>query len=154
MAGAIRIVAVGRGRPGPYEELAAEYLARLARLAETRLVRVRSAQGRRAGDRRRDEASRLLEKIPERSRTVALDAGGAAPTSDSFRRRLGCWREAQDVTLIVGGPDGLDRELRERCDEVVSLGPMTLPHELALVVLLEQLYRALAADVGHPYARH
>ena len=58
------------------------------------------------------------------------------------------------MTLVIGGPDGLSGELRERAREKVSLGDMTLPHDLALVVLLEQLYRALLHDSGHPYSRH
>jgi len=154
VAGTIRIVAVGRDRPGPFGELTRDFLSRSQRFAGVQLVRVKSSSSRRADDRRRDEAELLVEKSAGQSRTVALDSRGAPLASETFGRRLARWRESSDVTLLVGGPDGLDPALCERCDEVVSLGPMTLPHELALVVLLEQVYRALASDAGHPYARH
>jgi 23S rRNA (pseudouridine1915-N3)-methyltransferase len=82
---------------------------------------------------------------------VLLDAGGRAYSSEDFARWLEERRMAgRDVCFVIGGPDGVQLE---RCDERISFGPMTLPHQLARVVLLEQLYRAHKILAGEPYHR-
>jgi 23S rRNA (pseudouridine1915-N3)-methyltransferase len=96
----------------------------------------------------------LLRRIPAGAHTVALDREGRA--LDSIRwsawleqRRL----EARDVCLLVGGPDGLPAQALETAAERISLGPQTMAHQLARVVLLEQLYRAAKIAAGEPYHR-
>jgi 23S rRNA (pseudouridine1915-N3)-methyltransferase len=129
------VLAVGRVRP-PYEDDVRHYERLLARHARVDLVEVRD-----------DEA--LARRIPERAYVSLLDAGGRAYASEAFaawleeRRRAG-----QDVCFVIGGAFGTGLE---RCDHRLSFGPATLPHQLARVVLLEQLFRAHKILAGEPY---
>jgi 23S rRNA (pseudouridine1915-N3)-methyltransferase len=99
----------------------------------------------------RDDAD-LLAKLPRDGRLVALDREGAMLDSIGWSRWLDERRlEARDVCLAVGGPQGLPAEALEAADEQISLGPPTLPHQLARVVVLEQLFRAAKILAGEPY---
>lgn len=135
-------------------EIEDDYLLRISRFAVIERVVVPASRRGTAAERIREEAGLLRATIPERCVPIALDARGEQLSSAEFGFRLARWRERGDVVFVVGGPDGFDRSFLEGGLFSVSLGPMTLPHELALVVLLEQLYRALADEAGHPYARH
>lgn len=150
----VRVISIGRTRRGPLREIEDDYLLRISRFAPIERVAVPASQRSSAVERRRDEAGLLRAAIPERCVPIALDSRGEALTSAEFGSRLVRWRERGEVVFLVGGPDGFDPSILESGLTSVSLGPMTLPHELALVVLLEQLYRALADEAGHPYARH
>lgn len=154
MAQRVRVLAVGRTRRGPLLELEQDYLARIGHFVEVRRESVPASGAPRPEDRRRDEGALLLAACGARGTAVALDARGESCDSDQFRSRLARWRERGEVTFVIGGPDGLDSAVTTSCATTLALGPMTLPHELALVVLLEQVYRALARDANHPYARH
>ena len=151
---AIVVVSVGRTRRGPLLELEDDYLSRIGRLGPVRRESVPASSARRPEDRRRDEAIALAPLVRGGGIAVALDSRGRSVTSAEFGERLAAWRARGPVTFVVGGPDGLDDDVRKACAESVSLGAITLPHELALVVLLEQIYRALATETNHPYARH
>lgn len=148
------VISVGRTRRGPLREIEDDYLLRISRFAAIERVAVPASQRSSAIERRRDEAGLLRAALPERCVPIALDSRGEQFTSAEFGSRLVRWRERGKVVFLVGGPDGFDPSILESGLTSVSLGPMTLPHELALVVLLEQLYRALADEAGHPYARH
>jgi 23S rRNA (pseudouridine1915-N3)-methyltransferase len=129
------VLAVGRIRP-PFSDAVQHYAKMLAGKAHVELIEVR------------DEAQ-VERRIPARSYRVLLDARGKSYDSRAFadwleeRRRAG-----RDVCFVVGGPYGLELE---QCDELLSLGPMTFPHQLARVMLLEQLYRAHKILAGEPY---
>jgi len=107
------------------------------------------------GSGRRGEARRLRARCPERAWRVALDPAGRVPDdSAAFSRWLGRrLEEPRPTALLVGGADGLDPALASAAEERLSLGPLTLPHQLARVVLGEQLYRAACVLRGHPYPR-
>jgi 23S rRNA (pseudouridine1915-N3)-methyltransferase len=154
LAGALRVVTVGRTRRGPLADLETDYHTRIGRFAS--ITRASVTQSRKAtpGERRRDEAARLGAHRADRGVFVALDERGRSVDSPTFGRLVSRWRERGEVVFAIGGPDGVDPPLVAASDHVLALGPLTLPHELALVVLLEQLYRALAAAKGHPYAGH
>ncbi|MGH7523181.1 MAG: 23S rRNA (pseudouridine(1915)-N(3))-methyltransferase RlmH, partial [Gemmatimonadales bacterium] len=93
--------------------------------------------------RRAAEGNALLGAIPDRSRMVLLDVEGTAWSSPEFAAQLDGWRrDARDCTFVVGGAAGVAPAVRRRADVAWSLGRLTLPHELARVVLVEQLYRA------------
>jgi 23S rRNA (pseudouridine1915-N3)-methyltransferase len=90
----------------------------------------------------------------EDSRLIALDRGGEAWTSEQLAELTATWeRDARDVTFIIGDADGLPDEMLRRAERVWSLGPLTLPHELARVVVYEQLYRAYTIRRREPYHR-
>jgi 23S rRNA (pseudouridine1915-N3)-methyltransferase len=129
------VLAVGRVRP-PYEDDVRHYERLLARHAKVDLVEVRD-----------DDA--LARRIPERAYVSLLDAGGRAYASEAFAAWLEERRQAgRDVCFVIGGAFGTGLE---RCDHRLSFGPATLPHQLARVVLLEQLFRAHKILAGEPY---
>jgi 23S rRNA (pseudouridine1915-N3)-methyltransferase len=86
---------------------------------------------------------------------IALDEKGKTLTSEAFARHIARWRDGgvQDLAFVIGGAEGLDKQVTKHADTVLSLGPMTWPHLLARVLLAEQLYRAYAILTGHPYHR-
>jgi 23S rRNA (pseudouridine1915-N3)-methyltransferase len=148
----LTLAAVGRLRP-EVRAVADEYAARVARFMDFSEVEVREAS--RAPSpavQRREEAARLREKILEGSRIVVLDRAGKGLASDALARELDRWRTAaRPVCLILGGSHGLAEDLVQSADLAWSLGPLTLPHELARVVVLEQVYRAWTILRGEPY---
>ncbi len=95
------------------------------------------------------DAERLARRIPERAHVVVLDQGGHSRDSTGLSRWLQERRHAgRDLAFVIGGPFGIDVEAR---DDTLTLGPLTLPFQLARVVLLEQLYRAHKILAGEPY---
>jgi 23S rRNA (pseudouridine1915-N3)-methyltransferase len=149
------VVAVGRVADRALGAACADYAARLARTWQLETRDVRPPAGHLPTPQRlRREGERLLQAIPRDARAVALSRTGTSESSVAFARRLRRWRaEARDVAFVVGGADGLDQRVVARCELVLSLSAMTLPHELARLVLLEQLYRATTILQGTPYHR-
>ena len=128
-------MAVGRLRP-PFADDIQHYQKLLARHARVELVEVR-------------EDEDVGRRIPDRSYVTLLDRGGDALDSIAFSRFLEERRQnGRDVCFVVGGPYGLDLD---GVDRRLSFGPATLPHQLARVVLLEQLYRGHKILAGEPY---
>ena len=129
------VLAVGRIRP-PFADDVEHYAKMLSGKARVELVEVR-------------EDDDVERRIPPRSFRVLLDAGGRTYDSPGFARWLERRRQGgRDVCFVVGGPYGT---ALERCDERLSFGPMTFPHQLARVMLVEQLYRAHKILAGEPY---
>lgn len=157
----IGIVAIGRLKSGPETELADRYIKRFRDtgrqlgLGPVSVIELPEARDGNADVRKKDEAQRLLAKVPENPVIIALDERGKNPDSGQFADKMAQFRDAgtADLTLIIGGPDGHGEEVLEAAWEKLSLGAMTLPHGLARVVLLEQLYRAATILAGHPYHR-
>ncbi len=100
------------------------------------------------------ERQRLEDAIPKGYRIVVLDERGTPLTTKALAGRLQNWQlESDDVALVIGGPDGLDPEFRQAAHERIRLSDMTLPHAMARVLLIEQLYRAWSINANHPYHR-
>ena len=100
------------------------------------------------------ERQRIEEAIPKGFRIVALDERGTALSTTALARRLQTGQlESDDVALVIGGPDGLDPAFRQAAHERIRLSDMTLPHAMARVLLIEQLYRAWSINANHPYHR-
>jgi 23S rRNA (pseudouridine1915-N3)-methyltransferase len=100
------------------------------------------------------EAQRLLAVCPKGARLVVLDERGERCTTPVLAQWLQRWQhDGQDLAFVIGGPDGLDPALRARAHASLRLSDLTLPHALARVLLIEQLYRAWAILSGHPYHR-
>jgi 23S rRNA (pseudouridine1915-N3)-methyltransferase len=132
----ISVIAVGRLRP-PFQDDVEHYRKLIAGLARVEVVEVR-------------EDEKVPPRIPDRAYVVLLsNDGGRDFDSQAFSEWLEERRhEGRELCFVIGGPRGLDLE---RCDLRLSLGPMTLPHQLARVVLLEQLFRAHKILAGEPY---
>jgi 23S rRNA (pseudouridine1915-N3)-methyltransferase len=129
------VLSVGRLRP-PFADDIQHYQRMLARHARLELIEVR-------------EDEKVAGRIPDRAFVCLLDSGGKAFDSIELSRFLEERRQSgRDLCFVVGGPRGLDLD---QCDLRLSFGPMTLPHQLARVVLLEQLYRAHKILAGEPY---
>ncbi|MFN7964595.1 MAG: 23S rRNA (pseudouridine(1915)-N(3))-methyltransferase RlmH [Acidobacteriota bacterium] len=154
MSRGFQVLSVGRTRRGPLRDIEDDYLLRISRYAPIERTAVPASRRNSPAERQRDEAAALMASLSDRNVAIALDSRGDALSSVEFGSRLMRWRERGDVVFLIGGPDGLDPSIIAGAFSRLSLGPMTLPHELALVVLLEQIYRALANGAGHPYARH
>jgi 23S rRNA (pseudouridine1915-N3)-methyltransferase len=146
------LLSVGKLRPS-YREAVDDYLRRLGRYLRVREVEVREASRAPSAEAQRaEEAERLLAKRPAGSRLVALARQGDGWSSEELARRVERWRqEARPVALAIGGSHGLAPDLLASAAERWSLGPLTLPHELARVVVAEQLYRASTILRGEPY---
>ena len=148
------IAAVGKPRDAALAETIRDYETRAARYWPLTIVEIRGepARGRRAQDVRAREATRLRAAVPGSSAIWVCDRGGKSQSSEEFARWLQRTREAaRDTAFLIGGAFGLDDALREDAAGAVSLAPFTLPHELARLVLAEQLYRAGTILRGEPY---
>jgi len=100
------------------------------------------------------ERSRIEAAIPRGCRVVVLDERGDSLTTLALAQRLQDWQGAGgDVALVLGGPDGLEPAFRQAAHERIRLSDLTLPHAMARVLLIEQLYRAWSVNAKHPYHR-
>jgi len=100
------------------------------------------------------ERERIEAAIPRGCRIVALDERGTNLTTVALAAKLKHWQlEADDVALVIGGPDGLDPEFKKLAHERIRLSDLTLPHAMVRVLLIEQLYRAWSVNANHPYHR-
>jgi 23S rRNA (pseudouridine1915-N3)-methyltransferase len=100
------------------------------------------------------ERARIEAAIPKGARVVALDERGTAVTTVAMARHLREWQMGgDDVALVIGGPDGLDPAFKAAAQLRIRLSELTLPHALARVLLIEQLYRAWSVNANHPYHR-
>lgn len=151
----LRLLWAGRHLPAEWETLCADYRRRIEPMAPIaeRAVKVRGAADGEA--RRRAEGEALAAAAPADAFWVALDRRGRTIDSEGLARQMEKWRAEwpHAVVFFLGSDLGLDPDLRARCRLVLSLGPMTLPHALARLVLLEQLYRALSIGAGIQYHR-
>ena len=148
----LTLLTVGKLRPS-YREACDDYLRRLGRYVKAREVEVREASRAPTVDAQRaQEGERLLARRPAGARVVALARQGTAWSSDELARQVERWqRDARPVALAIGGSHGLAPDLVAAADQRWSLGPLTLPHELARVIVAEQLYRAFTILRGEPY---
>src|SRR5215469_7614502 len=155
------VAAVGRLKRGPERDLEARYFERITKAG--RAVGIRSSTiselsespARRAAERISQEAAGLADEIPDGAAVVALDEHGESLASEALAQRIGRWRDEGRPALVflIGGPDGLAPELLAKADLRLAFGRMTWPHQLVRIMILEQLYRAIAILSGHPYHR-
>jgi 23S rRNA (pseudouridine1915-N3)-methyltransferase len=130
----LHVLAVDARLPAWAEQACAEYAKRMPRGYEVARVAVKAA--------------RLKSALPRGARVVALDERGRDLDTRAFSQLL-----LKETAFVIGGPDGLDESVKKDAAQVVRLSSLTLPHALAQVVLLEQLYRAATLLTGHPYHR-
>ena len=157
----LHILAIGRLKAGPELALFDDYLKRargLGRSCGVTDIGARDFPESKLPDARSRmtaEAGLLIGAIPDGSVRVILDEKGKALSSDDFaslvKRHLD--QGTSSITFLIGGPDGHASELRRDAGLLLSLGPMTWPHRLARVMLIEQIYRAVTILVKHPYHR-
>ena len=136
------IYTVGRVRGPGWKDLSDDYLARIRHYVRCDINELK-------------DDNELVRKWPKSDVTIALEVNGNKLSSVQFARHLERWSHhgKGQVSLVIGGAEGIPSELSRRADYLLSLSSMTLPHRLAKVVLLEQVYRALTIIRGEPYAR-
>ena len=100
------------------------------------------------------EGVKITAAIPKGARVIALDERGKDQTTQNLANQLADWRQnGLDIVFLIGGADGLDAQLKANASSIWRLSSMTLPHAMARVILVEQLYRAWTILQGHPYHR-
>lgn len=107
-----------------------------------------------AAELKKRESALIEQALPAGCIRVALDERGKSLSSREFASKIGGWRDqGRDIGFMIGGADGLDAGLRSAADATMSFGAATWPHQLARVMLVEQIYRAQEILAGHPYHR-
>ena len=152
----LRILSVGHKMPDWVAQGCGEYLKRMPRELAAEIIEIKPdkrAGGRNAEQVQEAEGKRILE-IAGRDYLVALDERGQEVTTLKLADRMQDWLAGgRDVSLVIGGADGLHDEVKQRADWLWSLSRLTLPHGMVRVLLAEQLYRAHSVIQNHPYHR-
>jgi 23S rRNA (pseudouridine1915-N3)-methyltransferase len=133
----LHVLAVANRLPAWAEAARDQYLGRMPRGYEVKLLQVKPR-----------DAAKVRERIPRDARLVALDERGRDLTTVQFSRLLG-----EPTVFLIGGADGLDPAIKKQAALLLRLSALTLPHALAQVLLCEQIYRAATLLTGHPYHR-
>ncbi len=138
----ITLLAVGKLKERALRSVADDYLGRIRRYLRIDELELK------------DDAA-LARALPAEAHLVALEVGGEALSSEAFAKKLEAWgsRNKGEIVFVIGGAEGIPREISRRAGARLSLSSMTLPHRLARIVLYEQIYRALTILRGEPYAR-
>jgi 23S rRNA (pseudouridine1915-N3)-methyltransferase len=155
------VAAIGRLKDGPERELAERYRKRAEQVGrrigfrDTEIVEIRESRAQEVGKRMIEESIALASLIPEKAVVILLDGRGESLDSATLAQRLGRWRDdgRPAAVFIIGGDDGLAPSLRDKATIRLAFGAATWPHQLARVMLLEQIYRAMSILSGHPYHR-
>ena len=145
------VVCVGKLKERFWKDACAEYTKRLGAYAKVDIREVAKAGG---VDAARDkEGAAILAALPSRAHMILLAIEGKERSSEELSARLDdlMLRGSSDIAFVIGGSDGVSDDVRARADEMLSFGRITLPHNLARVVLLEQIYRACKISRGEPY---
>lgn len=151
----ITVVSVGKLKERFWREASDEYLKRMRPYADIRIVEIPDRDPGKGGEAKAlaEEGADILKALPDSTYVIAMDVVGRQLSSEAFSAhidRLGVDGRSS-IAFVIGGSHGLDAGVLSRADERLSLGAMTLPHNMARVVLLEQLYRAFRISRGEPY---
>lgn len=157
----IALICVGRLKEDAERQIVSRYLERFQTtgaplgFGAPAMVELSESRAAASRDRKAAEAADIRKKIADPAHVLALDERGRTLTSAEFAATLAAWRDdgARALSIVIGGPDGLDPNFVREARLTLSLGRLTLPHGLARAVLAEQLYRAATILAGHPYHR-
>lgn len=153
----IHLLAIGTKMPGWVNQGTHEYTSRMP--PQCGLLVREIAAGKRTKNSdlqriRQEEGEKLLAAVPDGSLVVTLDVQGTAWSTEQLARQLDKWMmSGRDVSLLVGGPEGLSSACLQRAEQSWSLSPLTFPHPLVRIVVAEQLFRAWSILTNHPYHR-
>ena len=138
----IKVLAVGKLKEKAYQDRIGEYVKWINRDIPVELIFLKD----------NDKINKkLLAHINSEDHTICLSEEGEKISSEEFSKLL--FNKALDHTFIIGGPDGLTRYIKEKANQIFSLSELTFPHEMALLILAEQLYRAVSIEKGRNYHR-
>ena len=157
----LQVLAVGRLKPGPEKLIAGDYQTRAEGLGKkpgmSRITVTEFAESQSPSPAARigEEAGWLCAALPPKAFSIVLDERGKAMASEAFAAMLQRHLDGgtQDLSIVIGGPDGHAVSTRDQAGLLLSFGPMTWPHRLVRIMLFEQIYRAVTILVNHPYHR-
>ncbi|ORE85216.1 rRNA large subunit methyltransferase [Oceanococcus atlanticus] len=153
----LRVLCIGKRMPAWVDAGVEDFLKRFTRQFPLSLDVVDAAP-RKAGmsseQLQEADTQRLIQRLKPNERVVLLDERGVRHDTRGFAARIEQWQlDGPDVALVIGGADGHSKAFRKHASELISLSPMTMPHGLARLMLVEQVYRAWTVISGHPYHR-
>lgn len=153
----IHFITVGQKMPKWVQDGYAEYAKRLPKSCALKLVELPMAQRGKSGSAdkyKAEEAKRIMAAIPKGAQLIVLDEHGQQVTTKGLAEKLEDWlASGQDVALVVGGPDGLEKSLIEQAKWKWGLSKLTMPHPMVRILVAEQVYRAYSVINNHPYHR-
>lgn len=153
----LNLLAVGNKMPEWVNEGYQEYAKRLPRECQLNLQEITPAKRGKSGNAKQwmeEEGERILTAIPNSHHVVSLDVKGKPWSTEQLSKQLAHWlADGRDVSLVVGGPDGLSDKCSQHADQKWSLSALTLPHPIVRIIMAEQLYRAWTVLQNHPYHR-
>lgn len=152
---------IGKMKAGADKDLLDRYLDRARKtgralgVSEIALNEMAESRAQRAADRKNEEAAALLNFLSNGAKLVTLDENGRHLKSKDFSGKLESWRNdgVPEIVFAIGGADGHGPDVLSRADLKLALGAMTWPHQIARILLAEQIYRAMTIQSGHPYHR-
>ncbi len=152
----LSLLCIGRLSAGWLQEGVDDYARRVGRYLPLKVDELKECKLGKKGDQRKIiqlEGEQLLARVPQGAYTVALDEGGRPFSSEELSRFIDrhMLDGTPELTFVIGGPYGLGGAIRQRADLMLSLGPMTLTHQMARLLLFEQLYRAMTILRNEPY---
>ena len=145
----IRFIWPGKTKDERLRALVAEYLKRLSRFVRCEMIETREAAD------LKKESGRLLDAIPNGGQMVLLDMKGREWSSTELAEEVSRWENdaIKEVAIVIGGPEGVSAEASARAQRRWRLSPLTLTHEMARVIAVEQIYRAYTINRGLPYQK-
>jgi len=151
----LRIVWIGKTKDDGLAKLLADFTARIRRFVPIEITELKDPK---LSDNRRQlaaEEEKLLASLDDNDRVIVLDAAGQTFTSPQFATFVGkhLRNDPRRLTFVIGGYGGMTKPVRDRAEKVWALSPLTFTHELARVLVAEQLYRALCILNNHPYSK-
>lgn len=153
----VNLIAIGNKMPGWVDVASDDFVKRLpAEIKINSILLPLIKRGKNPDIPRiiRDESRKILGAVPKGSLLVVLDVLGRSVTTKKFSGMLETWlQQGQDISIVIGGPDGVSDELLSKASVKLSLSTLTFPHPLVRVILLEQIYRAWSIINNHPYHR-
>jgi 23S rRNA (pseudouridine1915-N3)-methyltransferase len=151
----VQIVAIGDRMPGWVEQGYHEYIKRIGSGFTVELAEISPEKRGKSSDVQRimqKEAGRMRQSIPKGNYIVALDRDGRSWSTEDLANHIAEWQQdGTNISILIGGPEGMSQELLDKADVRISLSAMTFPHPVVRIILAEQLYRAYSILNHHPY---
>jgi len=150
----LKFIWPGKTKDERLRSLIDEYLKRLSRFARCEIVEVKEVRAADAAGAKK-ESQRILEAISDSTLAVLLDLNGRDWSSHDLAGQVQRWENdsVKEIAIVIGGPEGVSAEVEKRADAIWRLSRLTLTHEMARVLVVEQLYRAYAINRGLPYQK-
>ncbi len=153
----INLIVIGNKMPAWVNTGVTEYQRRLTMDCKLNIIEITAIKRNKQSDLDKIceiEGQKIIKSIPKSNHIIALEVKGKNWSTEQLSTQMSQWMfSGQDVSLLVGGPEGLSQACRDKAHQLWSLSPLTLPHPLVRIILAEQLYRAWSILKNHPYHR-